>query len=123
MWTVLWLIFFSFIHSTECDCSGNADICEWTPWESWGSCSSSCGGGSRKRARPACCKKSLSFDQCMKECNMDKDDQWEYRSCNNYCYHGRFHYEKTDKYSYGRCICVSGYGGGCCDIGRLRYFK
>lgn len=110
MCSILLFIFFSFIYSTEGDCPRGFDRCEWTRWKSWDSCSSSCGGGSRSRSRPACCEADISFDKCMKDCRMDEDDAEETESCNEICYHGRYYYSG--------CICTSGYSGYCCDIGR-----
>lgn len=122
MWIVLCFVAFSLAYSVEASCPPGVKRCEWFPWEPWGSCSKSCGGGWRERERSACCKVPVVFDQCMKDCNMDENDEWDYGSCNEICFHGNFHYsDKSSKYSYGRCICSKEYGGECCNTGRIQY--
>lgn len=120
MWILLWFVASSFIYSAEGRCSGGARECQWISWKSWSSCSESCGGGRRYRSRPACCDADSSFDQCMKDCNMDSSDASESGSCNEICYHGNFHHDNSLSFSYGHCICKPEYGGDCCDIGKLR---
>ena len=118
----VWLIVVFLFSPCTGDCP--VSICEWYPWESWGSCSKLCGGGYRSRDRSICCRrehgKVIDVDQCLRECGKDSSGFHDYGACNTICHHGgTFHYNHYDVNShlwdYGHCICSQKYGGTCCD--------
>ena len=98
------------------------DICDWEPWESWDSCSQTCGGGYKMRTRALCCRSDIGFDKCVEECGLDSDDSSSYSSCNTHCSRGgSFKYNHYDirnyRYYYGSCRCPQAYTGTCCGSG------
>ena len=62
--------------------------------------------GTRLRTRPACCDTTLTFEECMASCGMDRADARHYEACAQTCDHGVF--------SGSSCQCDVGYYGSCC---------
>lgn len=88
--------------------------CEWDPWQSWSSCTETCGGGYQRRERkvwhydrPDC----EGFEACA-----TSDMAYDYRGCNSFCMNdGTF----VDTDYYGYCTCKTGNRGSCCEESKL----
>lgn len=86
------------------------DLCGWTPWSSWESCSEKCGAiGHSGRSRGLCCRTGISVKKCTKECKVKFSQQSDKRSCGPICNEGHWHHSNQT------CVCKAGYKGKCCD--------
>lgn len=95
--------------STWDDCG-----CRWDSWQSWSSCTETCGGGYQRRERkvwvydtPEC----GDFEACA-----TSDMAYDYGGCNRFCMNGGT-FVDTDYNDH--CTCMTGNKGSCCEQSKL----
>ena len=80
--------------------------CEWTPWGSWSTCSSTCGPlGSRERTRLPVWPSECHGDSCVGSGKMTT-------YCNRFCLNGG---DLIDN----ECVCDDDWEGTCCEDRRI----
>lgn len=99
-------------------CQRNYHLCDIASWEPWSRCSTTCGVGTQIRTQPVCCDSSnTDLKGCLKKCNIPLNtfiaNHYEQRKCGN-CFNGTYN-NITNK-----CDCFNGYGGSCCNQGKLQ---
>ena len=60
-------------------------FCSLTPWNSWGPCDKTCGGGIRTRYRQMCSLPVIDFTQHVATCNKRLNDLIQYENCSQTC--------------------------------------
>ncbi|KAL3857465.1 hypothetical protein ACJMK2_012135 [Sinanodonta woodiana] len=115
--SIYFLDFLIFILFQTTGCSACSKICSWLPWEHWGSCSQTCGGGHQRRVRSVCCPAGHNLAKCMAKCNRKEEDCFEDRCCNAICYNGGMISRDNSTSSMPCrkfCKCLDGFAGTCC---------
>ena len=89
-------------------------FCSLTPWNRWGPCDKTCGGGVRTRYRQMCSLPVIDFAQHVATCNRKLSDLIQYENCSQTCSsYGRWSNETN------QCVCNDqSTAGSCCTIGK-----
>ena len=89
-------------------------FCSLTPWNGWGPCDRTCGGGVRTRYRQMCSLPVIDFTQHVAVCNRKFGDLIQYENCSQTCSsYGRWSNETN------RCVCNDpSTAGPCCMTGK-----
>ncbi|KAH3774607.1 hypothetical protein DPMN_175989 [Dreissena polymorpha] len=116
VWFVtLIFVLLSITTTVQFGCSECQQACTWLSWESWSSCSETCGPGWQTRMRGVSCNLIAEMRRnkdCITECGINAD--WRDRQeCNDFCYNG------GSIWQWGSgCDCRDGYYGSCCENGK-----
>ncbi|XP_046548984.1 A disintegrin and metalloproteinase with thrombospondin motifs adt-1-like isoform X2 [Haliotis rubra] len=94
-------------HCTGNDQSQTCQLCSWNNWQSWNSCSQTCGGGQRSRSRSPCCCEGQSNKDCLFDCQLSENDSVQSENCSEVCFN-------NGSFSSSICHCGQGYSGPCC---------